>query len=140
MPDDAQILRAATSVCRRKGYPVDDPDFGSAVGWGVFKALSGHKHNRGRTLTSYAVLLALRECESVRRQHEKQARRDRAAARPDSIEDGEPSPLSEADWEIMRFVAKHGDDAARRLGMSQERLDEVVWEMAERFSNASDNF
>ena len=111
--DVARLMCVARAVCRRRGFPVDDPEYGSAVGWGVFKATQ-HPEG-GMSLMSFASLLAFRECENVRRAHDRDARCDRAGA---SRGIGAPPVrmiVSLADFEVLSFVAAHGKSAAARM-------------------------
>lgn len=111
----ARMLNAARGVCMRKGYPVDDPEYGSAVGWGVFKAIEDHRDDGGQTAESYGCLLAIRECENVRRLRERNGKCDRAGASRGIGAPPVPTPISLTDFEILSFVAARGKSQACRL-------------------------
>lgn len=109
-----KLLIAATVVCRRKGYNVDaDLEYQSAINWGVFKAVQ--THSVGRSIESYAILIALHECESVRRRLERDALCDQAGASRGMGAPPVATPIPLTDFEILSFVAARGITQAARL-------------------------
>jgi hypothetical protein len=130
------MMRVARRACRRAGYPVNDPEYGSVIGVAVFKAARYWSADRGCKPTTMAAICAKRLCRQLEIKLDRRARRDMVAGLPGARANLKgrmhpvhtPIPLN--DFEVLSFVAAHGiGKSAKLLAMTpaliRERLDEV---------------
>lgn len=134
--DVRRMLRTATAVCWRRGYQVDDPEYGSAINEAVAEAAVAWSPAMNCNPPTMATRLALKACAKIARAERRRAAIETEAAKP---EVAPPPPveypsLNRVDRELLAFVARWGHmSAARQLGMSPavlaERLDMIQVKM-----------
>jgi hypothetical protein len=129
------MLRCARAVCGREGYHINDPEYGSAIGYAVWQAAIRWSPDREAKCkpTTLAVLYARRACKRVLKKLRRNTKHDmevcveRSKPRWQPV----PTPIPFTDHAFVEFVAAHGlGRSGKLLNMSQpairERLDEVV--------------
>lgn len=140
--DIARMLRTAIGVCRQVGYPVDDPEYGSAIGEGVLDAANNWKPGEfSCTPTTLASIYAKRRCAATRRAL--RVAQEKGLSQPDFLstdrstvwkaydkESLQPVELPEVDLALLEFVATYGiAESSKLLEMSRvllrERLDGI---------------
>lgn len=121
--DPRSLFLATRRFCKRRGIPVGDPEYESAVNWAVFIAIRCHEPGRQRSLINWCIFCALRDCANLRDKLSAQRRRDLRAADRTGLPPVVP-PVPRSDFEILSFVAAHRHiaKAARLLGMTTYKL------------------
>lgn len=133
----ARVYASTLSFLRGRGVPIHDPEYASAVNYGVYKAtrVFDPSHRNGRSLMSLAILFALRNCDKVRRMLDLWKKQDEAGACRGWGQSPTPTPIPLEDFEILSFVAAHGRTrAAVLLAMTPQALRDLLDEVALRLS------
>lgn len=126
------MLYSTHKACRNEGIPVNDPEYGSAIGWAVFKAIRTHdptKPNAAK-LQNLCVVYALRACANVRRDLEADHRSDLRGADRGIRQPPTPLPIPLRDFDLLSFVAAHNiAKAAKMLGVTAYHLKKILLEI-----------
>src|SRR5271166_1943391 len=75
-----KLFAGARRFCRRAGFPVNDPEYGSAINMGVWDAMKRWKPNKGPNMLSFACRCASDRCKNVKRIFHFWTRQDAAGA------------------------------------------------------------
>lgn len=126
-----QLFKFAQAVCRRKNFPADDPEFASAINYGLLKAMQAYVVDGPRTLKSLVALFALRNCAKTVNRLNLWERQNLAGAERGRRSPPVETPIPLTDYEVLCFVARHGRKrAALLLGWDHKKLrkllDEIV--------------
>lgn len=109
-----------------------DPEYSSAINFGVLMAVRTWHPDGGRTMLSLAVRLSIREIKKLER-HLATWRRSARLTRRGTGAAPTPLPLPLSDRELLCFVARHGKTkAARLLGIDPKTLNNRLDEVANR--------
>lgn len=128
--DAAALFRFACKVCQRKGFTVNDPEYGSAINLAVWRGMETYKDDGPASLRTYCTVIAIRECFRLRRQLDKwkPVRESPLLSRPTRT-----TPVSELDFETLSFAARHGRTrAAKLLGMQLPAFTRLLRRIAEK--------
>jgi hypothetical protein len=124
-----ELMRFVRAFSKRREFPVDDPEFGSAIGHAVFLAMQTWRPDRGRTLRSLACLYARREFTRIAVMF---ALHEHLDFDPIKRESRVPL-LSQEEFSALEVAATFGRmHAAKLLGVSPSRLRDLIDQCRER--------
>ena len=127
-----RLISIATKACKFKGFPVSDPEFGSAINEAVWRATL--REDDKMPIENLATLYAIRACIDVTRMLKRWARDDAAGAGRGACSSPTPTPIPINDFEVLSFGAAHGKTrAARLLGMRYDSFVDRLYEALHRF-------
>ena len=139
-----ELVCAARSRASSSSYPMSDPEYGSAVNYGVYKACTIYKPKKlpfeydgeVESLRPFCILCALRECKHAQQQMAGWRRQDEAGAcrgSEVSVMVTDPMIIPLDDFEILSFVAAHGRmRSAKMLMVSPQVLRQILDEIVLR--------
>ena len=131
-----QLFRYAAAVCRKRGFQDTDPEFASAINYGLYKALKVYDPDGPRKLKNLVVIFALRNCEKAANTLSLWHRQDRAGAERGGRSSPTEPPVDLTDFEVLCFVARHGRKrAALLLGWDHKKLRKLLDEIVLRVRN-----
>lgn len=126
------MLNCARGACFRRGYPINDPEYGSAIGLAVWRAAQRWEPGKGCKPTTLAAVYGLQICHTLKRKLDRHSRRSEELNERELRQRWQPvpTPIPLTDSELLGFTALHGITRAAKLlmmpnGQLRERLDET---------------